>query len=337
MCDGKLRLYDSTDDLRGAAAKSVVTFVSPATYADISTNARTDNASTNTILALAVDGVYIGSASPFARITVDIATAGVGGGALVMHYYNGTNWTSEVTELVDGTASGGDTFSVDGVISFKPPSDWAAGNGGLSDLDNTFYYVFIHTTTNAGTDPVIDQLWPVDGQYFNIIFSQGNLTAPEGRKRPEEKVIFDRGRGDANTHYVLGPDDPIFEPLELSFSVRLDGVINKTALALALACGNPNYDTAWDATGVSTKTDTSFVAGDAGTGSFPAFADASKKTVCAQITWEFGGVKIGREYNGVYFPPDQLSLAESEDGVIISCTGLVYETIRCIYAFAHQY
>lgn len=335
MMDGALRIYESTDTLRAAAVKGFVTYVdSGAVFTDKSTEAKDDDSSnTGTCFALAADGGYVGSATPFARIKVDVATAAVGSGALVCHYYNGSNWTSEVADLVDGTASGGDTLAQDGVISFTPPADWAVG--GNASLGAALYYVFLHTTTNAGTDPDLDQIWPVDGLYFPCYFDQGDLTGPEGRKRPEEIATMHRGRA-LVSHYTLGTDEGIFEPLEVSFTVKVDTVYNKTALLLALSCGNPAVAT-WNATGTSTKQDTTYTDGGGNSVTTPAFADSSKKAVCVQIRWSLGSVPVGREFNEVYFPLDQQSLAESEEGLILSCTGQVYGSIRTIFQFAQQW
>lgn len=171
--------------------------------------------------------------------------------------------------------------------------------------------------------------------YLGLTFVQGNLTAPEGRKRPEEKIIFDRGRGDTNTHYVLGPDDPIVEPLELSYSIRIPNVV-ATHNYIMLAHSNTYQASPWSInshTWVTTKATSTLTAGDAATFTDPAFADASKKCVNVEILWTFGGISIGRKYTGVYFSPDQLSLAESEDGLILSATGLIYGTVSSITAF----
>ena len=208
----------------------------------------------------------------------------------------------------------------------------------MAGLDVDKYYIRLVLANDAATPPIAEQLWPVDGQYFDLTFDEGNLSAPEGRLRTEETGIVHRGRGvTATVHYIHGPDGPIFEPQEISFSVRLDSVINKTALELALACGNPDYNSAWDATGVSTKGDTTVVGGTGVAVTTPAFVDASKKTVCVQILWTRDDVAIGRSYNEVYFPPDQLTIAEAEDGIIVSATGQIYGLIESIYWLAYRF
>jgi hypothetical protein len=335
---GQIRIYDSTDDLRGAAAKSVVEDDN-GVYTDHSTAARLDDTSyTAAVLEVAAqDHMYVGSASTFARIKVILNQAAAGSGALVAEYWDGASW-STLTIDSDGTSSGGDTFAQAGVISFKPPVDWAAGDGGVgSDLNSAFWYVRLAPTSNPGTPPDFDQLWPVDGQYHNMVFDLGDLSAPEGRARPEETVIFHRGRGSADTHYCAGPDAPILEPVELSFSARVGTVYTKDVLLAALTCANPNLSTAWDATGTSTKGDTTYTNGAGSEMSFPSLEDASKKTVCVQVLWTRGGVQIGRAYHEVLFLPDQLQLQEAEDSVTMSVTGRIYGKIEAINHLAYQF
>jgi hypothetical protein len=337
MMHGELRLYDSTDDPRSVASSSVYTYVHIGTsYTDKTTEASVDDTGyTGTFCAAASDAIFVGNSSPFCRINF-VKGGGayaVGSGALVPYYWNGA-WTA-LPSFTDGTMASADCFTQDGVISFQAPSDWVVGGGG--SLSSTKYYIKLMTTSIPSPAPSADVLWPVDGQYFKVVFSAGDLTAPEGRARPEETPVFDRGRGSADAHYIMGPDTPIVEPLEVSFSVKLDTVINKTALMEAVQCGNPNYNTLWDATGTSTKTDTKYYNGNGVLTSFPAFEDTMKKSIAIQIIWTRGGVAIGRAYNEVYFAPDQVSLAEAEDGVTLSFTGLIYGSIDVIHHFGYAY
>jgi len=338
MMHGEMRIYDSTDDPRSVATSSVLTYVHiGTTYADKTTEASVDDTGyTGTFCAAATDAIFVGNSLPFCRVNFlkGGGAYAVASGALVPYYWNGA-WVA-LPGVTDGTnAAAAGCFTQDGVISFQAPSDWIMGGGG--SLSATKYYVKFMTTLVPGTPPSADILWPVDGQYLKVIFSAGDLTCPEGRARPEETVVFDRGRGDANTHYCMGTDAPILEPLEVSFSVKLDTAINKTALMAALQCLNPAYDTAWDATGVSTKTDTKYYSGTGVLTSFPAFEDAQKKAIAIQIGWIRGGARIGRALNEVYDSPDQVSLAEAEDGVTLSITGLIYGSIDVIHWFGYAY
>jgi len=336
---GELRAYDSTDDLRAAAAKSVIECDDGA-YTDHSTAARSAASSTtgNVLEVAADDKIYIGSATPFARVKVVLDTVSAGGGDLILEYWDGDSWET-LTVGTDGTNDGTATLAEDGVIDFKPPSDWAAGNASISALNSAFYYIRVATTTNPGTAPDFEQIFPVDGQYFSFIFDMGDLNAPEGRARPEETFVHHRGRGHSDySHAVAGPDAPIFDPLDLSFSARVGNTYATLAMLVgALTCGNPDYATTWDATGTSTK-GTSKVINGAGTAvTTPAFEDSSKKTVDIQILWTRNSVRLGMAYHEVFFSEDQLQLQESEESVLMSVTGKIYGKIEPIYYFAQQF
>ena len=341
MTHGVLRLFDSSDVSRALAAGSVFTYVNiGTTYTDKTSNAQAaDSSYTGAFCAAASDAIFVGSTTPFYRIKFVKGSGGAyagTGGALIVKYWNGATFsTIAAASVTDGTASGGNTLAQDGTIRFQAPADWAKGGGG--SLSASMYYIKLLTTLVPSPAPSADLLWPVDGQFYTIKFSDGNLSAPEGRARIDEKAVLDRGRGSVGVSYVGGVDDPILNPLTLSFSLRIDSAFNKDDIVQVLQCGNPNYTTDWNVTGTSTKTDCSYTDGSGTTAAFPAFEDSNKKTVAAQIIWSRGGVQYGREYCGVYFPPDQQTVAESADGVVMSCSGLIYETIRSIYWFGYQW
>jgi len=162
------------------------------------------------------------------------------------------------------------------------------------------------------------------------------MTAPLNRARTEETMIVHRGRGaTATAHYISGPDTPITDPLDLSFSARIPNVAadwNRLRDALS----NPDMDGTWDVDGdtwVTTKGDFTLTGGAATTFTDPAFEDAAKYCVNVEVLWTRGGVGLGFKYGAVWFPPDQQSIAESEDGVVLSLTGLIYGTITAITSF----
>jgi hypothetical protein len=341
MMGGVLRAYDSSDIARAVGVGSVFAYVNiGGTYTDVTTNASTANtAYTGSFCAAASDAIFIGSTTPFKRIKF---TKGAGGtyagtaGALVVKYYNGASFsTISASDVSDGTLVAGNTLAADGTIRFPAPSDWAKGGGG--SLSGTMYYIKLTTTLVPSPAPSADLIWPYDGQFYTFKFSDGNLSAPEGRARVDEKFVLDRGRGSVGVSAIAGVDDPILNPLTLSFSARLDSTFNKDDLVQVLQCGNPNYDANWSLTGTGTKTDTQYYDGSGTLTSFPAFEDSTKKTVSIQIIWSRGGVQYGREYCGVYFSPEQQSLAESADGVVMSISGLIYENISQIYWFGYRW
>lgn len=334
--DGAVRIYESTDTTRSLAGSNVERY--DGAFTDITAAAHSAASSlTGNLLVTAGDFVYIGHTAKFARINLDVSTAAVGTGALTLEYYNGTTWVA-VSELVDGTATGGDTFAQDGVISFKVPVDWALQ--GDASLDADKYYVRLSAAGTPGTPPDAEQLIAVDGMYYPLSFEAMDHSAPEGRARREEIPVLDRANLTDKFHYVQGSDEPEVEPQEVTFSLRLNDDVNVSSeheLLQALACDNPQVAT-WTGVGTSTKGDTSLN----GTDPTPQFSDgatALKKTVNVQIVWTSptSGLQIGREYNEVWFDLSTQEVSEAEDGVTVSLTGLVYGTIREIGDFAYQY
>ena len=54
--------------------------------------------------------------------------------------------------------------------------------------------------------------------FLKIVFSGGDLSAPLGPPRPEEELLLDRQKIDANTCYVGGSEAALLAPLEISLS-----------------------------------------------------------------------------------------------------------------------
>lgn len=171
--------------------------------------------------------------------------------------------------------------------------------------------------------------------FLEIFFTEGNFSAPEGRARPEELLILNRGKIDANAHYIDGPDDVILNPLELTFSILLDEAKNKTKLRQAF---NLDHLSTWlvgSNTWLTTKATSSVLSGAAVSVTTPAFADARKRTVDVEMLWADpdGAGNIGRKYAETYFPAERVTITESEDGVRVAATGLVYGAVSEITAF----
>lgn len=328
--NGRLRLYDSTKgrDLSQSGPKEVhISNEVSSVHNNITANMLDPNAGTNTILAVASDHVYVGNLFPFSRITVDLSSlASADGGALVLQYWNGSTWVA-VGNLVDGTAVGGNTMRQDGVISFDDPANWAIND--VPAAGTNLFYIRMHSTSNFGTDPVAQLIEPSSGQFYEVVFAAMNLTAPEGRNRPEEMIRLNRGRLDSAGHYIQGLDDPIVEPMPLSFAALLDSIYNKAALAKVLACQNAGITT-WPKVGISTKTDTQIPAGLTGTlVSTPAFTDPSKKAICVQAVWDdLNGERVFREYNECHIPSGSVTLTEAPDSVTLQLEGGIYGSIR---------
>jgi hypothetical protein len=328
---GTLRIFDSTKgrDLSQTGPKEVhIANQVVAAHNDITANMLNPSSGTNTILAVNTDRVYVGQLFPFSKIDIDLTgLASADGGALVCEYWNGSTWVS-VANLIDGTAVGGNTMRQDGAIQFDVPTDWVVNDVPVTGTN--LYYVRFRTTNSTATDAIAQLIEPSSGQYFEVAFVNMDFKSPMGRPRPEEMVRMNRGKLDTNAHYVQGLDDPSVEPVDLSFSAMLDSLVNKTALFQALACGNP-ATTTWAKTGISTKTDSQVPAGlDGALVNTPPFTDTSKKAVCIQVMWEAGAVTLREfhECNEVYVRPEDISISEAPDGVMVNVTGAIYGSIR---------
>ena len=172
--------------------------------------------------------------------------------------------------------------------------------------------------------------------YLALTFENADLSAPTMRPRPEETNVMHRGRASATTCKILGDDSPILDPMELSFSFKMQ---NSVAIhgKLMAALSNPYQASPWlvgSDTWVTTKGDGLLTNGD-GTGSVPdpAFADTLKKAVDLCIIWTRDAVVMGFRYFAVYFPPDQITFKEAEDSITYSVKGEIHGHITAITAF----
>jgi len=340
--DGILRIYDSSAILHGQApldnlTVDMVKFDGVETWSNITTNVEVDDANVEEAFIADDDHkIYIGSTSMFAMLQFlkgDGTNFAVASGALIAAYFNGTDFATALAGVSDGTLVGSDCFGKDGYIGFKIPHNWAIGaNSFNANLDANKYYVELATTTASTTDPDADVLCPVDGQYFEIAFAAMDFTGPLGRPKTEEILVLNRGRSDANAHYIQSADGRIYEPQEISFSCLLDDVVNKVAIMVALACGDPD-SARWTATGVTSKGTTK----NDGVNLNPAFKDATKKTVNVQMLFQGASRNQGWAYYEVFFPEENQKVTEAEDGVPLSCAGGAYGIIERINEFGNRY
>jgi len=342
--EGVLRIFDSTDVLHGAAPRDdatvdMVHFDGVSTYTNQTTNLEADDANIATnLIADNNDIIYIGSDIPFCRVKylkgggADFAAAS---GALLSYYFDGTDFASTLSGVSDGTFVSPDTMAQDGIISFKAPADWAIGaNSFNANLDADKYYVAFKVTTSPSTDPDVDVFCPVDGQYLEIAFSNGDFTGPIGRPRPEEVLILERGNYNSKAHYINTSDMAIYEPLPISLSCLVDDTYNKDDVQAALACLDPD-SARWTATGVSTKGNTQ----NDGSVDNPTFADANKKTVNAMILFSSpgSGLDFGWAYYETFFVASETQFAEGEEGNTLTIAGGVYGLIELTRVLANRY
>jgi len=336
--NGILRIYDGTRDIATSSSVDIWHFDGVSTWTDIKSAVIADDASyQSAFLADTNDMVFIGFTSRFAMLQYlkgNGTNYGVGTGALILKYFDGTNFDSTITDINDYTASGGDCFAQDGYIGFKIPADWATGaNAYNANLDSNKYYVVPMVTSAASTDPDADILAPIVAQYFEVVFASMDFTGPMGRPKVDEQLILNRGVIDAYAHYINGVESKAHDPLAISFGCSIDDTANTDAVQAALECGNPG-STNWTSTGVTIKGRTK----NDGVVFNPTFADATKKAVAIQMLFEnVDSNTEGWAYYECFYPPDEQSVSEAEDGVTLATNGGCYGVIERIKHFGVRY
>lgn len=101
-----------------------------ANYTDYSANVIDNGAGVATLSSLDTvangDWIVVGGPVPFMGAAMDMSTnVNANAATLTAEYWNGSAWTA-LTNVTDGTASGGATFGADGQITWTMPADWAS-------------------------------------------------------------------------------------------------------------------------------------------------------------------------------------------------------------------
>jgi hypothetical protein len=168
--------------------------------------------------------------------------------------------------------------------------------------------------------------------YLQVLFTQANLSFPLKRGKPEELLNMDRGNMDSNASYSQGSDEPIMNPLPVKFSGKIDDTTYSHKLVRILG-GVTKLSASTEAITVqSTKGDSTVNIG--GTAfSTPAFADTSKICYNLEVKYE-GTTDFIYQLKEVYFPPDQQTITESENGLVLEANGLWYGSGGTISIFS---
>ena len=184
-----------------------------------------------------------------------------------------------------------------------------------------------------------------DGPYFLEVPFRGVVTGPVDRPRPPETMVHDRGRFIDTSHYVMGPDTPITDPLPFSCNFRLANTEPNFSKFLTMIRGAGNTGTAratktigtrvWTSTKASTTLRNAEVAG-AGTAlhTTPDFLDTEKWCMNAEILWEDpdNSNDRGFRWSALYLPPER-QVPEGETDVMVDLSGEVYGAIALITTF----
>jgi len=174
--------------------------------------------------------------------------------------------------------------------------------------------------------------------WFEVPF-RGAVTGPVDRARAGETLVLNRGRFDADSHYVSPPDDPLLNPLPFSCNFRLANTEPNYSKLLTLirppggAATKNIGGRAWTSTKATTQIRNADPLGQV-LATTPPFSDSEKHCVNAEVLWtDPQGVQDrGFQWGEVYFPPDR-QVTEGVDVVTVSLDGEVYGAITPITAF----
>jgi hypothetical protein len=170
--------------------------------------------------------------------------------------------------------------------------------------------------------------------YVEACYEQMDFSGPMGRPRADDILVLDRGKLSNKAHYVEAVDDAILEPVDISFSARLDDTEMRTRLREVLDLDHPAAWTVDGDTWVTTKADSQLEPGDfSGDVTLPAFADPVKRCTDLHVLWDSGSNDIGLKFQEVFWAPDQQTISEAEDSVIVNLTGRVFGLISSITEF----
>ena len=145
---------------------------SPAGWTDITALASgTGGTVSGDVLGVIGDFFYVGNSEPFDSILIDIGTARSTGGVFSYEYStDGDTWTP--LDVVDGT----NALSVDGIISFDPPADWAQATvNGVPDL---YWFRLGVVSGTFSVEPTVYSVAPLTSWPLFSIFGNGGDTTP---------------------------------------------------------------------------------------------------------------------------------------------------------------
>lgn len=173
--------------------------------------------------------------------------------------------------------------------------------------------------------------------YFQVAFEQGDLTFPGGRARPDELPVLDRGLYTSFAHMLQGPDVPIIQPVQVTFTAQIESTVNRLNLYRALC--NPGRDNPWTVGGVtwSNVNGTTYLLN--GFGSVVSTVtpyDPTQDRINLATLWTVdntGTSDTGFNIREVYVRPDNIRVQEALDSLKFAITGWCYGPISSVSAF----
>jgi len=168
--------------------------------------------------------------------------------------------------------------------------------------------------------------------YLEVLFTGMDFSGPIARPYPEETLIMNRNKFDTGAHYIEGSDAPRYEPIPITFSCRKAGTTDTIALHNWLSGSTSIPNAAGGTSTIYSRKGLTTIDGN----TLPSFAGSGKNAYRVEIIWAgkgTSGVSYGLRYDEVYFPPDQQTIAEAENEVVLSCNGQVYGGVTRIRDF----
>jgi hypothetical protein len=175
--------------------------------------------------------------------------------------------------------------------------------------------------------------------YFQVAFEQGDLTFPAGRSRPDELPVLDRGLYTSYAHYLQGPDTPIINPLQVTFTAQIETAINKVALLQAMVSPLSPTGSAWTVNGFAWSNVNGTSVQVNGFGSAVSTAppyDPTHQRINLAALWRAdttGTSDTGFNLREVYFRPDNVKVTESLESLKMSVTGWIYGPVSQVSNF----
>ena len=169
--------------------------------------------------------------------------------------------------------------------------------------------------------------------YVEVLFTDGNLSAPVARPRTEEILYTDRGNIDVNSGYRESPSATRLEPMPLTFTCRqantrftealtswLSGATRVRNKLLYTRQGqkHPKHQVTVPQVGVT----------------LPTFADSGKRAYIVEARWNISGTStLGFRWDHVYFPPNEQTVTEAEDAISLNLNGRIYGGVTAMTSF----
>ena len=160
--------------------------------------------------------------------------------------------------------------------------------------------------------------------YLQVVFVDAGLNAPIKRPEVSETLVMDRGVYTQDAEYRKGLDVEKLEPIPFGWTCTLADDTTTQYLIRWVSGTSPLV--------INGKTIRSTKGESKISGiSTPQFSDTGKMASDAELFWDQVGTDLGFKWREVWF--NDVSVTESEEGVMLNVNGLVYGDVTKITAF----